>query len=171
MSSLIHVLMTLVTHLVPRPSAHAGLFPYLRPPRCCDRKDGGESGGPIGQGGWIYAAVSHAGRVWAEAHGCPGRDVIYPTPWDDYVTCYKHGSCADSVEVVRCLWDGEHTWPSLPTKADASRMVWWFLKNHPFTGPIPARMAAPTHYFNATVPRRVAPTKPVAAMPGLRIDV
>jgi len=96
---------------------------------------GGESGGSSDTGGWIYAAVSHGTRVWAEAHGCNGRDTVFRTPYDDYVTCYKHGECADGAEFVRCLWDGGHVWPQLPSEVEGSRLVWWFFTQHPFIPP------------------------------------
>ena len=102
---------------------------------------GGESGGGSSTGGWLYAPVSTCTRAFAQEHGCAGRDEVYPTPFDDHVTCYKHGQCQDSAEFVRCLWEGGHTWPkkhpSTGEGLDGTRLVWWFLSNHPFIPPKP----------------------------------
>eukprot|EP00040_Diaphanoeca_grandis_P040192 m.261564 g.261564 ORF g.261564 m.261564 type:complete len:387 (+) comp42424_c0_seq1:147-1307(+) len=131
---------------------------------------GGQSGGPEGQRGWIYAAVSHGLRVWAEAHECSsGFETKYPTPWDEHIECYRQGECTDNIEFVRCVWLGAHTWPKLPTNIEGSRFVWWFLKNHPFVssktgtnhvggGNITSKPSA-QRYKTLTPPKKLTPLK------------
>lgn len=85
--------------------------------------------------GFLYTAASEGTQRFAEAHNCPGGDVVKQTPYDDYVTCYQHGQCQDAVEFTRCLWPGDHYWPQTPLKLDGTRFVWWFFEKHVFIKP------------------------------------
>ena len=84
--------------------------------------------------GYIYDDAAETATVWAAAQGCDADGATpYATTSDgtrDWA-CTEHAGCASGAEVVTCVWDGGHTWPTRGEHGNfVLEAIWDFLSSH-----------------------------------------
>jgi poly(3-hydroxybutyrate) depolymerase len=84
--------------------------------------------------GYIYDDAAETATVWATAQGCDADGATpYATASDgtrDWA-CTEHAGCASGAEVVTCVWDGGHTWPTRGEHGNfVLEAIWDFLSSH-----------------------------------------
>lgn len=68
-------------------------------------------------------------RGWKKANGCSGPSSHYPTPYDGIYSlyCVSEGQCAGG-DVVRCAWNGGHTWFGHSAKYNGGLVTYFALQ-------------------------------------------
>lgn len=88
-------------------------------------------------GGWYYTVVSEIfggnaySKGWKSANGCSGSASHYETPYDgtSSLYCISEGSCSGG-DVVRCSWNGAHTFISVNGALSWNFMSKWAKLSH-----------------------------------------
>ena len=81
--------------------------------------------GGISQDGWFYESMDDVAFAWGEVNGCSEDSRTFVTPYDGgsiNLVCLEHPNCLNDVRVVRCLFDGKHTVPSI-----YNALAYWFM--------------------------------------------
>jgi len=74
--------------------------------------------------GWLYTVTSDIMEAWVEKCGGSTKSQYhYTTPCDGKQSMYCAAQGSDLV--VRCSWNGGHSWPSC-----SGELVWYFLNQH-----------------------------------------
>lgn len=97
----------------------------------------GAEGTALSEDGYYYHTTTQVLQAYSTANQCSGEPVHYRTPYDGasglYCWAQYGGSCKTGQHVIRCSWEGGHTWPFEETfqgKEHFARLVWdFFVQN------------------------------------------
>jgi poly(3-hydroxybutyrate) depolymerase len=96
--------------------------------------------GGLSSQGWYYESMDDVAFAWGEVNGCDedSRSIVTPYDGSKNLACLEHPDCTNGVRVIRCLYDGGHSPPSI-----YNDLAYWFM-----TTTLEASVS--THYRNAT---------------------
>ena len=75
----------------------------------------GAQGSVLSEDGYYYHTTTQVLGRYAAANKCSGEVVHYRTPFDGdsglYCWAQYGANCITGQQVIRCSWEGGHTWP------------------------------------------------------------
>ena len=104
-------------------------------PANCTGSSCGPGGSTVSSDGFYYAPIGQVTDVWGTANDCVGEGRLYPTRYEGQGSFWcmaSEGTCRAGGPVVRCAFQGGHTWP-FATTVQWARTIWEFFSGNPLT--------------------------------------